>query len=356
MFTYIVDQANKMCHKADVIIAYSTRKETPENFKEYFDENIKLIKVKNFTRNLNPIKDIKAMMEVRNIVKEEKPDIVHMHSSKAGGIGRLAISSKNVKLFYTPHGYSFCQKNESKLKIYLYKLLEKILAKRNCKTIACSKSEYEETLKLTKNCTYVENGINIEEIDKWTINKTQPKIDIDNLKICTIGRIEHQKNPKLFNKIAEKLPEVQFSWIGDGELRDELKAPNINVLGWCQREDVVKELYKNDIFILTSLWEGLSMTLLEAMYLKKICIVSDIDGNRNAIKDGKNGFLCDSEEKYCEIIKKIINREIDTKKIGEEANKEIIINHNVNRVQEEYFKIYCEGDDCYQGIGFKTIY
>ena len=67
----------------DVVIAYSVRKQTPKNFEEYFEENIRLIRVENFTRNLNPLKDIKAILEVKKILKQEKPDFLHMHSSKA---------------------------------------------------------------------------------------------------------------------------------------------------------------------------------------------------------------------------------------------------------------------------------
>ena len=92
-----------MSKELDVIIAYSTRKQTPKDFEKYFDKNIKLIRVKNFTRNINPIKDIKAIFEVRKIIKDEKPDLIHMHSSKEGAIGRLAIWGKHAKLFYTPH-------------------------------------------------------------------------------------------------------------------------------------------------------------------------------------------------------------------------------------------------------------
>ena len=106
----MVDLANRMAKQMDVTIAYSTRKQTPKDFKTYFDANIKLIHVKNFTRNLHPWKDMKAAFEVRRIVKEEKPDMIHMHSSKAGAIGRLVISPKQAKLFYTPHSYAFCKK------------------------------------------------------------------------------------------------------------------------------------------------------------------------------------------------------------------------------------------------------
>ena len=336
-----------MSKEMDVIIAYSTRPQTPKNYEEYFDKNIKLIKVKNFTRNINPLKDIKAFFEVRKRIKNEKPEIVHMHSSKAGAIGRLAISSKKIKLFYTPHGYSFCKKDDSTIKRNAYKMIEKILGRKRCITIACSKGEYDESLKVTKNSMYINNGIDIEDINKYIWDEPEKFINIEKLKICTVGRIGYQKNPKLFNEIAKAFPQIQFTWIGDGELREILTEPNIEVLGWCDREKAIKSLYQNDIFILPSLWEGLPITLLEAMYLKKICLVSNVMGNKDVIKNGIDGFICEKLEDYCNIIQKIINGEIDPIKIKNKAREKVITEHSLDKISQEYLKIYCKGDGCY---------
>lgn len=334
-----------MSKDMDVVIAYSVRKQTPQDFRNYFNDSIQFIEVKNFTRNLNPFKDIKAIFEVKKIVKNEKPDFVHMHSSKAGAIGRLAISEKQAKLFYTPHSYAFCKKDESKMKIKFYELAEKILGKRKCLTIACSKGEYEASKQVTPNSIYINNGIDIEEINQIILNEPEKLVDIQKLKICTVGRIGAQKNPKLFNKIAQKFPDLTFTWIGDGELKGELKSPNIQITSWKTREDTIKQLYQNDIFILPSLWEGLPITLLEAMYLKKICLVSNVMGNRDVIRQNLNGFICEKEEDYYNLIEKIKNAEVDYLKIKDKARETIFANHSMDNVEKEYRKIYCEGVD-----------
>ena len=343
----MVNLANRMVQELDVTIAYSTRKQTPKDFERYFDESIKLVRVKNFTRNINPIKDVKAIFEVKKIIKEEKPDFVHMHSSNAGAIGRVAISSKQATLFYTPHSYAFCKKDDSEIKRKCYKMIERILGKCKCMTIACSKGEYEEAKRLTKNCVYISNGIEIDEMKRYIAQESEPIRDRQNLKICTVGRIGHQKNPELFEKIAEKFPDIQFSWLGDGELRDCLKSPNITIKGWCDREKTMKQLYQNDIFILPSLWEGLPITLLEAMYFEKTCLVSDVMGNRDVIINGVNGFVCQTEEEYGNIIQKIKNGEIDDLPMRQKAKETVLANHNMNKVEKEYLKIYYKGDDCY---------
>ena len=341
VFTFLVDLANGVSDEYDVIIGYSKRKQTPNDFKKYFSKNIKFIEIKNFTRNIG-IKDIMACKEIRNIIRKEKPDIVHMHSSKAGIIGRLVISNKNRKLLYTPHGYSFLKQDDSKIKRYLYKLIEKGVAiyKRKCIIIACSKGEYEESLKISKNSTYVNNGVNIREIEQLIKVHKERKFDINNLKICTVGRIEFQKNPELFNKIAEQFKNIQFTWIGDGDLKDTLKNKNIKITGWNTREEVLKQLSNNDIFLLPSLWEGLPISLLESMSLGKICIVSNTIGNRDVIINELNGFVCNKIEDYIEVINKIICGNVNIEEISYNARKDVLEKYCTEKMCNKYKKLY----------------
>ena len=232
VFTYIVDLANELVKTCDMYIAYAVRPQTPEDYKDYFDKRIHLIEVKNFTRSINPAKDFKAIPEVKKIADEVKPDIIHLHSSKAGVIGRIAFNGNEVPLFYTPHGYSFLMENYKPAKRAIFKIIETVFAKRNCTTISCSYGEHQETLKLTRKATYVNNGINTAELKRML--ETVEKVDHP-FTVFTLGRICYQKNPTLFNAIAENMPDVHFLWIGDGELRDELKSSNIEITGWVDR-------------------------------------------------------------------------------------------------------------------------
>ena len=114
VFTYIVDLANELVNKYDMYIAYAVRKQTPKNYKDYFDKRIHLIEVKNFGRAIDPVKDIAAFFEVKKIAAEIKPDIIHLHSSKAGAIGRMAFNGK-IPMFYVPVYYepfSYAKEND----------------------------------------------------------------------------------------------------------------------------------------------------------------------------------------------------------------------------------------------------
>lgn len=340
VFTMMTDLTNGLCDEFDVVIAYSERKQTPKNFENLFDKRIKFIKVENFTRNINFKRDIKALKELRKIIKEEQPDIIHLHSSKAGVLGRLAGSGKKYRMLYNPHGFSFLKKDDSKLKRTIYKLIEKIMAIINpkCTIVGCSKGEYEEAIKLNKNSVCINNGINVEEFENKvnTFKKYTP--NFNELKICTVGRIGYQKNPKLFNEIANELPNNKFIWIGDGELRYELTAPNISVLGWKKRDEALQELNKYDIFLLTSLWEGLPMTLIEAGYLGKLCIVSNVIGNRDVIKNGKNGYIFENVNEIKKIIEKLEKENYI--QITHNLKNDIIKNYNMKSVIEKYKEAY----------------
>ena len=336
ILTYIVDLSNKLIKEYDIYIAYGTRKQTPNDFRDYFNCEIHLIQVKNFERTINVEKDLKAFFEIKQIEKEIKPDIIHLHSSKAGVLGRFAFNGKKIPLYYTPHGYSFLMQNQSRVKRLIYEFIEKVSAMRNCTTISCSLGEHKETLNLTPRAYYVNNGINIQELEK-TLNAIE-KIKRNKFTVFTLGRICYQKNPKLFNEIAMALPEIDFMWIGDGELRDELTAPNIQILGWCDRKDALKKAISADVFILTSLWEGLPISLLEAMYMKKVCIVNDVIGNRDVIIHKYNGFVCKNVEEFVKALIEAKNG--DTQNLVANAYKDIFEQYNTDIMAESYINLY----------------
>lgn len=337
IFSFLVDLVNGTNEEFEIVIAYSKRNQTPDNFESYFNKKVKFIEVKNFTRSISPINDFKAFIEVKNIIKEEKPQIIHLHSSKAGFIGRFATSGKKTKMLYNPHGFSFLMQNSSKIKRMLYWLIEKVGAMRKCTIVGCSEGEYEEALKLTSNSICINNGVNVETLQKELNQLEEKNVDFNNLKICTSGRIGFQKNPRLFNDIAQCFPNIQFTWIGEGELRNELTASNINITGWKTREEVLKLVNENDVFILTSLWEGLPISLLEAMYLGKCCIVTDCIGNSDVIKDNQNGFVIKNEN-YKSIIENL-DKEV-YKRVSENAKQDILCEFNTKIMINKYIEQY----------------
>lgn len=333
VFTYIVDLSNELVNEFDMYIAYAVRPQTPSNYKDYFDKRIHLIEVKSFCREIKLTQEVRAIKEVKAIAEKVKPDIIHLHSSKAGVIGRIAFNGKNIPLFYTPHGYSFLMANYKPMKRMIFKVIETIMAKRNCKTISCSLGEYQETLKITENATYVNNAINVKDL-KRSLDKVEKTKH--SFTVFTLGRICYQKNPDLFNSIAEKMPDTKFLWIGDGELRDKLKNENIEITGWVNREEALKRSMNADVFVLPSLWEGLPISLLEAMYMKKLCVVSDVIGNRDVIHNGENGYVCRETDEFVRAIEERKDEYV------EKAYQDLLENYEVKGQAKRYAEIYRE--------------
>lgn len=336
VFTYIVGLANELVNEYDIYIAYAVRPQTPTEYKDYFDKRIHLIEVKNFGREINIFRELKAIGEVKQIAKNIQPDIIHLHSSKAGVIGRIAFSGKDIPVFYTPHGYSFLMQSYSPVKRKVFKFIETICARRNCTTICCSEGEYRESLKITKHATYVNNAVDTDRL-RNVIKKVKRTVGHP-FTIFTLGRICYQKNPQLFNQIAERMPEVYFLWIGDGELREELKSNNIEITGWIDREKALELSVNADVFLLTSLWEGLPISLLESMYMKKPCVVNNVIGNNNVIHNGDNGFVCDTLNDFVEAIQKIKNGE--HQEYIEKAFRDIFDFYDIKIQAQKYSETY----------------
>lgn len=332
IFTYLVELSNSLIKNYDIVIVYATNSDTPNNFRSYFDEQVRLVRMESLSENASPLLSSKA--ELKEIVKKEQPNIIHFHGHGAGKVGRKALNNISIPMYYTPHGYVYLTQDHNLLSRNLQRREEGQLAKTNCMTIACSRGEYAETLSLTSNCTYINNGIDLKELDAIT---AQPKTS-DKMIVCTTGLINEQKNPGLFNEIASAMPQIQFVWIGDGELKYKLTASNIEVTGWLERKEALARVKQADVFILTSLWEGLPISLLEAMYFEKLCIVTNVVGSRDVIHNGENGYVCDNAAMFVNVINHCKDESMN--EVLQNAKEDIIENYNVQTMAKQYDMIY----------------
>ena len=298
------------------IIYSGNRKEIDsEKIKEEFSNGVALLELP-MIRNFSPIQDIKSTIALIAILRKLQPYIIHLHSTKAGVLGRLScvFLFKKKKIFYTPHGYSFLRKDINLWSRKIYWFIEKSAQKLfGGKTIACGDTEYEIAKTLGKSYL-VRNGIDVAYVNNLSEEKTNKTLTLG-----ILGRITFARNPKLFNEIALKFPDFNFVWIGDGELKHLITAPNIVVTGWFkQRNDALKELSKIDIYIHTSLWEGLPIAILEAMAMKKPVLATNFIGNKDVVIPAETGFLFNTIEEldaYLEILKEEKTRKI----FGEKA-------------------------------------
>ncbi|QLC68012.1 glycosyltransferase [Flavobacterium sp. LPB0248] len=343
VYTYFNDLStyfgeDEIKSRIDTTIIYSAnRKEIDrEKIKSELSSNINLVEI-NMLRSFSPLQDLKSVIRLTKELKKINPDIIHLHSSKAGVLGRIAyfFLFKKKKLYYSPHGYSFLRTDISKPIRKIYWFIEKSTQTIfGGVTIACGDTEFAIAKKIGSS-KLVRNGVDIESIrENFVENKN------DKLTIGIMARITAARNPSLFNKIALKFPEYNFVWIGDGELKSLITASNIKITGWIlDRETVLKELNKVDVYMQISLWEGLPIAVLEAMALKKPIIATNVIGNKDAVVHNKTGFLfTDIEElnEYFEILRNTETRTI----FGEKALERCQELFNVNKNFKDLIEVY----------------
>jgi len=275
-----------------------------------FSTNVNLIHL-DMVREIAPFQDLKAILKLRKELQKINPDIVHLHSSKAGVLGRISsfLLFKKKKIYYAPHGYAFLRTDISNKAKKLYSTIENSFQRLFGGTIiACGDTEFEIAKKIGPS-KLIRNGVDLDEIRHYFLPHQNTK-----LTIAILGRITAARNPQLFNEIALRFPDFDFIWIGGGELNHLLTAPNITITGWIlDKKTVFSTLNAIDIYLQTSLWEGLPIAVLEAMVLEKPVIATNIIGNKDAVVHNKTGFLFDtiSElDSHFEFLKEKQNREI----------------------------------------------
>ena len=271
-------------------------------------DGLVLEKSKFLERLLNPFKDVLALAEIYCFIKKHRIQIVHTHSSKAGILGRLAAKlAKTPVIIHTVHGWSF--NNYQPLSInYLYVFLEKFCAVFTNKIIVVSRFDRERGLKnlIGRKNQYVLIRYGIDDkVFKNTNNRNEARKslgfrDVD-VVVGMVACFKPQKAPLDFIELAglikKDFPDTKFVLVGDGQLRKKvdtrIKQLNLNgqviLTGW--RNDIPLILSGLDVFVLTSLWEGLPIAALEAMAAGVALVATDTGGIGEVITSGKTGYL-----------------------------------------------------------------
>lgn len=255
-------------------------------------------------RSISPRADFAALWRLVGVLQSQRFDIIHLHSSKAGFLGRLAarIAGRNAAVVYSPHGLSFLG-DQSPVKRQLYLALERIAGRMCDRIIAVSASERQiiaqSGLISPDRIVQIENGITPIALpagfDRSAMRCTLGQPGNAPL-IGTVARLSSQKNPRLFLEAAAQVlrnePAARFVWCGGGELFEvaHAYARDLGIEAACRflghRNDAHQVLAALDYFWLTSDYEGLPLAPLEAMALRMPIIATDVVGTRDLLASG----------------------------------------------------------------------
>lgn len=342
---------------ADVHIAFSRRLETPADFACGFDKSVQFHEL-DLARGLDLRKDLKGVAAIFRLVRQLKPDVVHLHSSKAGFLGRVAwigarLLGQQGRLFYSPHGFSFLQENLGQRERFAYLCLERMAYACGGVVVGCSQGEGEVARDRVgrRRIAVVENAIADLDLPEVTYSRHRP------VRVVTSGRISYQKNPGLFAKMAVAFDdaEAEFVWVGttaagQEQLGSEL-GNRVTVTGWLPRQEALREIAAGDIYLQTSRWEGMPISVIEAMMMGLPVVVSDVVGNRDAVTHGATGFVFNNEQEGIEQLARLVRDAALRSEIGRQAAAHARSRFAERRFNAEWAGLYGLTSSVPQSIG-----
>jgi glycosyltransferase involved in cell wall biosynthesis len=330
----------------DVMVAHSIRPDTPgpEALAQLFPAPIQRRIIPMVTA-VSPLADAGSIIKISRLLREIEPHVVHLHSSKAGALGRMAamLAGQGRRTFYSPRGFSFLRQDVSPAKRLLYLFFEATAARLGGTLIACSDSEGKLARQKVRhpNVVVVDNAVGVESIPPAQGSAG------NKMRIVTSGRVCYPKAPWHFRELARALKDeaVEFVWIGAGELEQELAFPahertNLTITGWLDRKSVIRELGRSDIYVQTSLWEGMPLSLIEAQVAGLPAVVSDAPGCRDIVVDGVTGYVCEGVAEMQEKILRLVHDRELRARMGTKARALALGRFSSARMHREMMRTY----------------
>jgi glycosyltransferase involved in cell wall biosynthesis len=318
--------------------------------------------LRTLVRPVNPLLDFLAFFELFLVLRQERPYIVHTHSSKAGILGRWAARWAGVPVIvHTFHGFGFTPTQKKWIR-RLYVFLERNAARVSRVLIAVSKSNLEEAVGLgigrRDQFRLIRSGVPLRLYTAIGHRLNSPAEDLtlspEQKLVVTIGPFKPQKNLLDFVRAAAKIhaeyASARFLIVGDGALRGEIEAEirrhgleKVFFLpGW--RRDIPNIFMRADVFVMTSLWEGLPRALVEAMAAGLPCVANAVDGVKDVLTDGQTGYLVPPHRPdiTADRVLHLLRRPDEAMRMGQTARQSIGIEFDIDEMVRRQEELYDE--------------
>lgn len=270
---------------------------------------VKIVPLNSLVRRISPLHDIRALYDIVRIIKTEKPDVVHTHTSKAGILGRLAAKTAKVPIIiHTPHGHVFSGHFGPFLsRLFLW--IERLFAPLTDLVVALSDGEIRDykdfNIYSREKLVKIHSGVDIEKFRQVPVRAFEKKRSLGlNQKSPVIGFIGWLlpiKGPmhllKAMEDVWQDYDDTILLFVGKGDLDLDLRSEALKIsangrvrfLGWRNDIDEIMPLF--DIFVLPSFNEGMGRVLVEAMAAGKPIVASNVGGIPDLVQDNINGLL-----------------------------------------------------------------
>jgi glycosyltransferase involved in cell wall biosynthesis len=326
----LANLSNELCKQNKIIVIAG---EGDGKLWEILDKRIIQIPCPYIKRKPSIVNDTRAVCFLKRAYRDFKPDVIHLHSSKAGLLGRMAFPSS--KIVYTVHGF-----DSIRLRYRSFIPVERIF--QNFCSAIVGVSAYDESClkqeKICKHVSFIYNGIpspNLKGNRKLSVPQKFQK------KVLCIARISKQKRFDLFIEVAKLLPQYAFVWIGN--IQEINNVPNnvfmmgniVNAQAFCSDADV---------FFLPSNYEGLPIVIIEAMSHSKPIVASNVGGISEIVENEVNGYTTrnDSKEMADALSSILVDKEKE-KAMGSKSlqiyESKLTLEKMVSQYQKLYIKI-----------------
>lgn len=297
---------------------------------DLLDKRITTDRIPSLVRRLSPLDEIRTIIAMKRLYRKYRPDVIQLHSSKAGLLGRIAFP-KN-KTIYTVHGF-----DSIRIAYRKFLPLERALQKRCAAIVGVSRYD-DENLRnegITRNVSYIYNGIfKPEKLSKDPFTKWQ---SFDN-KILCIARFSPPKKPDLYAEVARLMPDCAFIWIGNQHEPKGIYPDNMFFMGNITGAGSYTEYA--DVFVLPSNYEGLPMVIIEALSMGTPVVASAV-GGISELLDGTNGFAVENNARLmADKIRYIISDKDRKKQMSDNAVKTFDRAFTVRNMTDGYLKLY----------------
>ncbi len=230
---------------------------------------------------------LRAGASLRRLVKRWSPDVVHLHSSFAGAVGTFALGRRQPTV-YTPHAYAFTRAGDGAARRLAYRAVEAAVARRCHLVGAVSHAEAELGRRklAAPRVAVVPNGIADLDRDATVSSPPRPARPL----VVSMGRIGPQRRPQASAQILGALRgRADVRWIGGAPGAEDapLRAAGVPVTGWLDRDAGLEQLAEATVCLHWSAWDGLALTVLEALARDVVVVASDIPANHEIVGDAQ---------------------------------------------------------------------
>ena len=351
---YTVELLNK--DKYDISLSCNLNGELVSRAKKV--KHLKLYDVPNLRREVSIINDIRAFLYLYKLIKKENFTIIHTHSSKAGFLGRVAaMLNKTPIVIHTIHGFAFHDyMNSFKKNIFIY--LEKLSAKWTHGLVTVSNLNKKKVVDLgiapIEKLKNIYSGIDLtlfinEKNDQF---RKELNLDSNHLLLGSVGRLSNQKDPitmiEAFSIVSKNFPNAHLTLVGEGELRDEIliKIDQLQLNGRVHltgnKNDPWKIYHSLDLFIMSSIYEGLGRSITEALSCGVPVVCTRVEGVPEIVRDNKTGILVPPKDPSALAtgIIKSLNDMDNARKMAEEGRKFVNENFDVKKMVDDIDTLY----------------